>query len=69
MKGVNRVTLIGTLGRDPELKFTPGGSPVCNFSVATNEEWFDKKSEQKQKKLSGTTSLSGVGLPNYATST
>jgi single-strand DNA-binding protein len=50
MKGVNRVTLIGTLGRDPELKFTPGGSPVCNFSVATNEEWFDKKSEQKQKK-------------------
>ncbi len=36
---VNKVILIGNLGRDPELRYTPSGQPVANFSLATNESW------------------------------
>jgi single-strand DNA-binding protein len=47
---LNKVMLIGRLGQDPELKYTPGGAAVCNFSVATTESWNDKTSGQKQEK-------------------
>lgn len=43
-KSVNKVILIGTLGKDPELKYTPQGTPVCKFSMATNENFKDKAS-------------------------
>jgi single-strand DNA-binding protein len=43
-KSVNKVILIGTLGKDPELKYTPQGTPVCKFSMATNESYKDKAS-------------------------
>ena len=43
-KSVNKVILIGTLGKDPELKYTPQGTPVCKFSMATNENFKDKQS-------------------------
>jgi single-strand DNA-binding protein len=46
---VNKVILIGRLGRDPELKYTPSGTPVCNFSLATDSVWKDKTGEQKQQ--------------------
>jgi single-strand DNA-binding protein len=46
---VNKVILIGRLGRDPELKYTPSGAPVCNFSLATDSAWKDKTGEQKQQ--------------------
>lgn len=46
---VNKVILLGNLGKDPELKYTPTGLAVCNFSVATSEVWTDK-SGQKQTK-------------------
>ena len=46
---LNKVMLIGRLGQDPELKYTPGGAAVCNFSIATSESWTDK-SKQKQEK-------------------
>ena len=46
---VNKVILIGNLGKDPELKFTPSGQSVCTFSLATNERYTDK-SGQKQSK-------------------
>ncbi len=36
---VNKVILVGNLGRDPELRYTPSGQPVANFSLATNERW------------------------------
>ncbi len=36
---LNRVMLIGRLGKDPELRYTPSGQPVCNFSIATSESW------------------------------
>ena len=49
-KGVNKVILIGNLGKDPEVRFLPSGSAVCNFSVATSESWKDKQTGQKQEK-------------------
>jgi single-strand DNA-binding protein len=47
---VNKVILLGRLGQDPELKHTPSGAAVCNFSLATSETWNDKNSGQKQEK-------------------
>lgn len=47
---VNKVILVGRLGKDPELKYTPSGSPVCTLTVATSENWTDKSSGQKQEK-------------------
>jgi len=48
MLGVNKVILIGRLGQDPTLNNTSDGTPVCNFSIATSEEWTDKKSGEKK---------------------
>lgn len=47
---VNKVILMGRLGQDPELKYTPAGTAVCNFSLATSESWTDKNSGQKQER-------------------
>ncbi len=47
---VNKVILLGRLGQDPELKHTPSGAAVCNFSLATSETWNDKSSGQKQER-------------------
>ncbi len=41
--GVNKVILVGRLGKDPEIKFMPSGSAVANFSLATSEKWKDKE--------------------------
>ncbi len=49
MASVNRVTLIGNLGADPELKYLPSGQAVCEMRLATNEKWTDKN-EQKQER-------------------
>ncbi len=46
---VNKVILLGRLGQDPELKYTPSGSGVCNFSVATSESWTDKSGQKQEK--------------------
>ncbi len=46
---VNKVILLGRLGQDPELKYTPGGSAVCNFSLATTEAWTDKQGQKQEK--------------------
>jgi single-strand DNA-binding protein len=45
---LNSVTLIGNLGRDPELKFTPDGIAVANFPLATSEKWTGKDGEKKE---------------------
>ena len=42
MSSVNKVILIGNLGKDPEIKYAASGTPVCRFSLATNETWKDK---------------------------
>ena len=50
MAGLNKVTLIGNLGRDPEVRYTPDGTAVANFSIATSEEWTDKTSGEKKER-------------------
>ena len=49
MAGVNKATLIGNLGRDPILRYTASGIPVCNFSVATNEDFKDAKGKLQRQ--------------------
>lgn len=46
---VNKVILIGRLGQDPDMRYTAGGAPVANFSVATNETWLDKSGQKQEK--------------------
>jgi single-strand DNA-binding protein len=50
MASINKVILIGRLGKDPELKYTQSGQPVAGFSLATHEVWRDKQG-QKQEAL------------------
>lgn len=50
MAGLNKVTLIGNLGRDPEIRYSQQGLAVVNFSIATSEQWTDKTSGEKQEK-------------------
>ena len=45
MGSFNKITIVGYLGRDPELRYTPQGTPVCDFSVATTERRKDKSGE------------------------
>jgi single-strand DNA-binding protein len=47
MASINKVILIGNLGRDPEVRYTPNGSAICNISVATTRNWKDKTSGDK----------------------
>jgi single-strand DNA-binding protein len=47
MASINKVTIIGNLGRDPEVRYTPNGAAVCNVSVATTRNWKDKNSGDK----------------------
>ncbi len=46
---VNKVILLGRLGQDPELKYTPSGQAVCNFSLATSESWTDKSGQKNER--------------------
>jgi single-strand DNA-binding protein len=48
MPSLNRVQLIGNLGRDPETRFTPQGSKICKFSVAVNRHWTSSEGEAKE---------------------
>ena len=49
MASVNKVILVGHLGRDPEGKYLPSGEMVANFSMATTESWKDKSGEKKEE--------------------
>lgn len=46
---VNKVILVGRLGQNPEVKYTPSGMAVSNFSVATNESWVDKSGQKQER--------------------
>jgi single-strand DNA-binding protein len=48
-KSVNKVILLGNLGKDPEVKYTPNGVPVAKFSIATNESYKDKGGEWQER--------------------
>jgi len=50
MPSVNKVMLLGNLGRDPEVRTFPNGDSVCNFSIATSTSWKDKNSGEKKEK-------------------
>lgn len=48
-RGINKVILIGNLGRDPETRYTQSGSAVANFSVATSEQWQDRNTNERRE--------------------
>jgi single-strand DNA-binding protein len=49
-RGVNKVILVGNMGKDPEMKYTASGAAICNITVATSESWKDKQTGEKQEK-------------------
>lgn len=49
MAGVNKVILIGNLGRDPEMRHTQGGSAVCRLSVATTRSWLNRQTNERNE--------------------
>ncbi len=49
MASLNKVQIIGNLGRDPEVRYTPNGNAVCNVSVATTRQWKNKDSGDRQE--------------------
>ncbi|WP_438455361.1 single-stranded DNA-binding protein [Vreelandella venusta] len=49
-RGINKVILIGNLGQDPEVRFTPSGTAVANLNLATSDTWMDKQSGQRQER-------------------
>ena len=49
-RGINKVILVGNIGKDPETRYMPNGKAVTNFSVATSESWTDKQSGDKQER-------------------
>jgi single-strand DNA-binding protein len=50
MAGINKAIIVGRLRRDPETKYTQDGRAICNFSIATSEEWKDKDSGEKRER-------------------
>jgi len=48
-RDLNKVMVIGRLGRDPEIRYTPGGSPVTTFSVAASRQWKDASGEAREE--------------------
>ena len=49
-RGINKAIIIGNLGADPEVRYTPANTAVCNISVATSEQWRDKQTGEQQEK-------------------
>lgn len=49
MASVNKVILVGNLGRDPEVRYMPNGEAVCNFSIATTDNWKDKNGQKQER--------------------
>jgi single-strand DNA-binding protein len=49
-RGVNKVILVGNLGKDPEMRYTASGAAIANITVATSESWNDKQTNEKQEK-------------------
>jgi single-strand DNA-binding protein len=50
MAGINKVIIVGNLGKDPEVTYVPSGAAVAKFSVATSETWKDKTSGEKKER-------------------
>jgi len=67
-RGLNKVMIIGYLGRDPEMRYTPSGRPVTSFSIGTTRSWNTPEASAARKR-SGSTSWRGVTWPKSASST
>ena len=50
MNGINKAIIVGTVGKDPEVKYMPSGEAVVNISLATNEKWKDKQTGEKKER-------------------
>lgn len=50
MRGVNKVIIVGSMGTDPEVRYTTSGNAVANLNIATSESWTDKSTGQKQER-------------------
>ena len=48
-RGVNKVIIVGNLGKDPEVRYMPNGNAVANFTVATSESWKDQQGQVQEK--------------------
>ncbi len=64
MAGVNKVILIGNLGKDPEKRSMPNGDPVTSFSIATSETWKDKQTGEKKERTEWHNIVTYRGLAN-----
>ena len=49
-RGINKVILVGNLGKDPEVRYSPSGQAVANVTIATSESWKDKNTGEKQER-------------------
>jgi len=49
MASVNKAIILGNLGRDPEVRYTPSGAAVCSLSIATTRKWKDKQGEKQEE--------------------
>ncbi len=49
-RGINKVILVGNLGKDPEIRYTPSGAAVANITLATSESWKDKQTGEQQER-------------------
>ena len=49
-RGINKAILVGNLGQDPEIRYTPSGSAVANISVATSDQWKDKQTGERRER-------------------
>ena len=61
---LNRVTVIGHVGQDPQLRFTPQGNPVCTLSVATDESYTNKETGERKEAV-GVAPHCGVGQTGH----
>lgn len=50
MRGINKVILVGTLGNDPDTRYTASGAAITNISIATNDSWTDKQTGERQER-------------------
>jgi single-strand DNA-binding protein len=66
MKSVNQVMLLGNLGADPELKYTPQGTAVAVFNIATNKKWKDKTTNEEKEKTDWHRIVAWKGLAEIA---
>ena len=49
-RGINKVILVGHLGKDPDVRYAPSGQAIANITLATSEQWKDKNTGEKQEK-------------------